>query len=155
MRITNMEKLSKRLNEILWLRNYYKEGLDEPEHVFLSSHALRSQLVILEKIETIDEILNLLGINTYESFDKSKFPLDLFEKLSSLEHSQWSRWMEYLFSKSQSNCNGSVTIPKELVDRWTRQMNTDYSDLSEKEKESDRDQAKHVMYILKYFNVQV
>ena len=65
----------------------------------------------------------------------------LRERLAWLSHDQWSGWMEYMFSKSTYNDDGSITIPKDLVDRWTRQMNTDYLDLPEKEKDSDRIEA--------------
>ena len=65
----------------------------------------------------------------------------LREKLAAYAHDAWSRWMKYLFSKSTKNPDGSVTIPKDLVDRWTRQMTTKYEDLPEKEKPSDRDEA--------------
>lgn len=75
----------------------------------------------------------------------------IFEDLACLEHEQWSKWMKYLFSKSQLNEDGTVTIPKDLVDRWNRQINTHYSDLSESEKESDREQAKYVMDIIRYY----
>ena len=34
------------------------------------------------------------------------------------------------------NKDGSYTIPKEYVDKWTRQINTSYDELSEQEKDS-------------------
>lgn len=76
--------------------------------------------------------------------------INQFEDLACLEHEQWSNWMEYLFSKSIENEDGSVTIPKELVERWNRQINTHYSELSEKEKNSDREYAKKVTEIIRY-----
>jgi hypothetical protein len=60
------------------------------------------------------------------------------EKWAESEHDCWSDWMKYLFSKGVES-NGSFIIPKELVERWKRQMNTSYSELTEKEKQSDRD----------------
>lgn len=63
------------------------------------------------------------------------------ERLATYAHSAWSGWMKYMFSKSDQNADGSVTIPKELVARWTRQMYTPYSELPEDEKNSDRDEA--------------
>jgi len=49
--------------------------------------------------------------------------------------------MEYLFSKSAINSDGTATIPKWAVDRWTRQLETKYEDLIEDEKKSDREEA--------------
>lgn len=70
------------------------------------------------------------------------------EKLSKLAHDQWSGWMKYLFEKSILNEDGTVTIPKWAVDRWKRQMSTDYDDLPEEEKESDRHEADRVLLII-------
>ena len=44
--------------------------------------------------------------------------------------------------------DGSVIIPKNSVDHWTRQMHTKYEDLSEKEKDSDREEVKEVIDLL-------
>jgi len=63
--------------------------------------------------------------------------------------------MEYLFSKSipykpgeVQNYEGAVIIPKWAVDRWTRQMNTDYFNLPDNEKESDRKEADKFLVLL-------
>ncbi len=63
------------------------------------------------------------------------------EKLANLCHEQWSGWMKYLFSKGTFLPDGNFVIPKWAVDRWQRQMNTTYLDLSEDEKDSDRNEA--------------
>jgi hypothetical protein len=60
------------------------------------------------------------------------------EKLADAVHAIWSHWMKYMLSECKMNDDGSFVIPKEKVARWTRQMHTDYCDLSEKEKDSDR-----------------
>jgi hypothetical protein len=67
------------------------------------------------------------------------------EDLAELAHEQWSGWMEYLFEKGEFNPDGTFTIPKWAVDRWTRQMNTQYEDLPEEEKESDRVEARKML----------
>jgi len=67
------------------------------------------------------------------------------EGLAELAHAQWSGWMEYLFSKCTSNADGTMTIPKWAVDRWKRQCDTLYADLSEEEKDSDRAEADKYM----------
>lgn len=74
---------------------------------------------------------------------------ELKEQLADYAHDAWCGWMQYLFKKSKKNNNGTVTIPKWAVDRWSRQANTLYDKLSEDEKESDRDEAKKMIDILK------
>ncbi len=73
---------------------------------------------------------------------------DLLEKLANYEHNRWSRWQKYLHSCSIKNSDGSITIPKDKVDRWERQLNTNYDELSEEEKESDRKEAIRIIAIL-------
>lgn len=73
--------------------------------------------------------------------------LSVRESLSSYAHNAWSGWMKYIFEKSVLNSDGTVTIPKWAVERWSRQMNTLYSDLPEEEKESDRDEADRILSI--------
>ena len=72
----------------------------------------------------------------------------LREKLADLCHYQWSGWMKYLFSKSTTNPDGSVTIPKALVDRWQRQHNADYQHLTEPEQNSDRTEANKFLLLI-------
>jgi len=72
---------------------------------------------------------------------------DLREKLAELCHSQWAGWMEYLFYKSKQ-VDGCVIIPAWANDRWRRQIATKYSDLSESEKDSDRNEADRFLSLL-------
>ena len=71
------------------------------------------------------------------------------EILADYAHSTWSKWMNYMISKSIMNTDSSMTVPKELLERWSRQMNTEYKDLSEEEKISDRKEAEKILSILK------
>lgn len=73
---------------------------------------------------------------------------DIVELLADLAHRQWSEWMNYLFDISDCNDNGTVTIPKKYVDRWTKQILTNYKNLSQEEKESDRIEARKVIATL-------
>jgi len=77
---------------------------------------------------------------------------ELQEELAAFTHSQWSGWMMYLFSKCKSTTDGkdnvSMIIPKWAVDRWRRQMNTEYKDLPEEEKESNKQEAAKMMQII-------
>lgn len=73
----------------------------------------------------------------------------MLEKIASLQHDIWSHWMTYLFDVSILNEDGSVTIPKEKVERWKRQMSTSYFNLSASEKQSDLEQAIRVQELVK------
>ena len=83
------------------------------------------------------------------------FPKDeLFEKLAGIEHQRWSDWQKYLHSKLKyvEWKEGEKTMCGYLLDpndyeRWERQIDTDYKDLSEKEKDSDREQ------VMRYWNL--
>ena len=84
--------------------------------------------------------------------DKTRVPFTTFdemERFASQEHEKWASWMRHLFSNSERNLDGSVTIPTELVERWGRQCETKYQDLSESEKEWDR------RVVRKYFKAVV
>lgn len=81
---------------------------------------------------------------------------DLREKLADIEHQRWADWQKYVHSK----CNGDVdtdyeSIPRELYNRWERQIKTPYSELTEKERDSDREQVDRYLPILKSFIKQV
>lgn len=79
---------------------------------------------------------------------KSSEDATAIEALADYAHASWSGWMKYLFSKSIPTADGSVVIPKELVARWERQMNTPYQSLPENEKKSDRDEAEKILSTL-------
>ena len=71
------------------------------------------------------------------------------EEFASLEHDRWSRWQSYLHSKlyeigTEQDVSYNYhlkVLPTENWQRWERQINTKYADLSEEEKQSDRDQV--------------
>ena len=75
---------------------------------------------------------------------------NLIEELANYEHNRWSRWQRHLFDKCRINKDGSLTIPKEFVDRWNRQINTSYFDLSDEEQKSDKEEAVRIINIIKH-----
>lgn len=79
---------------------------------------------------------------------KTKELAFLRELLASLEHDRWSRWMSYLFTKGILNPGGSFTINADSVERWKRQLQTSYVDLSEQEKDSDRKEADNTLALI-------
>lgn len=64
------------------------------------------------------------------------------EQLSHIEHERWSHWQRYMHDKGVRQADGSMVIPSDLVQQWDRQISTPYGELSEKEKESDREQVR-------------
>ena len=78
---------------------------------------------------------------------------EFVEKGADLEHDRWARWQEYMFSKMSEQFitswgkNGFV-LPQEFVDRWFRQIDTPYSELSEEEKESDRKETRNYLPLI-------
>ncbi len=71
------------------------------------------------------------------------------EQLAAYAHNAWAGWMTYLFEKSTNMPDGTMIIPKWAVDRWKRQISTDYENLSKTEKNSDRKEADEILNILK------
>ncbi|MGN0934898.1 hypothetical protein [Acinetobacter amyesii] len=62
-------------------------------------------------------------------------------QLASIQHEIWAHWQSYLHSQCIKNEDGSLKIPAELVKHWESQIDTNYEDLSEEEKNSDLDQV--------------
>ena len=61
------------------------------------------------------------------------------ERLAEHAHVVWQRWMGYMLSR----------FDEEHMDRWRRQANTKYEDLTEHEKESDRAIADEYFALMK------
>lgn len=70
------------------------------------------------------------------------------EALAAGVHVAWVGWMRYLFGKSTLNADGTYTIPRWAVERWSRQALADYADLPEEEKASDRAEADKMLAIV-------
>lgn len=88
---------------------------------------------------------------------------ELLEKCANLEHERWAKWQAYLHSKCFPHTvnsfnattkqfedipTGNLVIPRELVNRWERQISASYAKLSEEEKESDRIQVREYLPFL-------
>ena len=72
---------------------------------------------------------------------------ELRERLAAYAHGAWAHWMKYMLGGPRT-IDGDFVIPKERVDRWVRQMNTEYADLPAEEKPSDRHQADKILEVL-------
>ncbi|MDE2102495.1 MAG: hypothetical protein KGL39_34935 [Patescibacteria group bacterium] len=76
---------------------------------------------------------------------------ELMEAAAALEHERWSAWMRHLFDQGVRNADGTFTLPAWAVDRWTRQAETPYANLSEPEKESDRREVRKQLEVVERF----
>lgn len=76
----------------------------------------------------------------------------LVEKLAAYSHGAWAQWMKYFFTKveivSESNDEVLISIPADLHARWQYQMETEYKDLPEEMKPSDREEAKKIIDVV-------
>jgi hypothetical protein len=64
------------------------------------------------------------------------------DTLANLEHERWSHWQKYMHDKGERQSDGSIVIPAELVAQWDRQIETPFAELSDDEKDSDREQVR-------------
>lgn len=67
---------------------------------------------------------------------------ELREKLAAIEHERWSDWQNYVH---KVYLEGNF---KEFMLRWQRQIATPYSELSEAEKNSDREQVDRYWHLI-------
>lgn len=80
------------------------------------------------------------------------------ETLAEYAHDAWTGWMKYMFEKGVLLNDKGMTpepgeparlmLPTWSVERWQRQMNTEFSALPESEKESDRAEADRMLAIV-------
>ncbi len=73
----------------------------------------------------------------------------LVDALAAIEHERWAHWQRYVHSKAERQADGSLIIPAELVAQWERQIATPFEQLSDQEKESDREQVQRYLPLLK------
>ena len=71
---------------------------------------------------------------------------EIIEKLAEIEHTRWANWQRWMHTKfieykDVKNSKEVVCLEREWVNRWDNQIQTNYKDLSEKEKDSDREQV--------------
>ncbi|MBE5440130.1 MULTISPECIES: hypothetical protein [Mycobacteriaceae] len=72
----------------------------------------------------------------------------LMEKLAAIEHERWAHWQQYMHDQCQRAEDGSLIIPAQLAQRWQTQIETPYEDLTESEKDSDREQVRRYLPII-------
>lgn len=64
---------------------------------------------------------------------------EIREWLAELEHEQWAYWTRYMLDN----------LSPENIERWRKQIETSYSELTEKERQSDRKWADATLKFLR------
>lgn len=77
---------------------------------------------------------------------------ELIEQLADIEHQRWSDWQRYQHSQMTEGAahNGRV-LNGGLYSHWERLIATDYADLPEHSKQSDRDQVMRYLPLIVEF----
>jgi hypothetical protein len=83
----------------------------------------------------------------------------LIENLAAIEHERWADWQKYIHARcaiveSKHTGHHYQGIPIDLYNGWQRQIATPYEDLSEREKDSDREQVMRYFPLLVEFVAQ-
>lgn len=79
---------------------------------------------------------------------------ELMEKLADIEHQRWADWQQHVHSKCSLSKEG-LAIPMNLIDRWNEQICTPYAELSEEDKEKDREQVRRYLPLIKDFIISI
>jgi hypothetical protein len=92
--------------------------------------------------------------------DTNPYGLDeLLEELAALEHEQWAHWTKHMLNvllplmlpeppEGVLPDFDGLARAKDAWERWYRQISTKYEDLSEAERESDREWARNALQII-------
>ena len=85
-------------------------------------------------------------------FDITSFREKYLEELADIEHQRWADWQRHCHSKIISDPDFRIGAKgNECIQRWERQINSPYKDLSEKEKQSDRREVERYLPIIEKF----
>ena len=72
----------------------------------------------------------------------------LVDQLAAIEHERWAHWQRYMHGKALRQDDGTLVISAELVERWEKQIETPYANLSADEQKSDKEQVERYLPII-------
>ena len=72
----------------------------------------------------------------------------LLEQLAAIEHERWAHWQRFMHGKGERKPDGSLVLPADLVAKWERLIETPYAQLTDKERESDREQVRRYLPVI-------
>ena len=74
--------------------------------------------------------------------------MKIIELLADIEHKRWSHWQKYLHSRL-TNLHGTLVMSPKYRSNLERLIKTKYKDLTEYEKDSDREEVRKFLSNLK------
>lgn len=69
----------------------------------------------------------------------------LIETLAAIEHERWAHWQKHMHAKGVRRPDGALVLPAEMVAQWESQIARVYAELTDEEKESDREQVRRYL----------
>lgn len=72
----------------------------------------------------------------------------LVDELAAIEHERWAHWQRYVHDHCERQQDGSLVIPADLAARWEAQIQTRYVELTERERDSDREQVRRYLPVI-------
>ena len=80
---------------------------------------------------------------------------ELYERLAEVEHERWADWQKYIMSDVFKIVNNeydiiTLSMPIKQWEEWERLVNTRYKKLTDKEKNSDREQVDRYWHLIEY-----
>jgi hypothetical protein len=72
----------------------------------------------------------------------------LVDELAAIEHERWAHWQRYVHENCERQQDGSLVVPADLAARWQTQIETPYVGLTEREKDSDREQVRRYLPVI-------
>lgn len=77
---------------------------------------------------------------------------EIYEELAAIQHDIWASWQKYVHDhklrRVRIGLDTSYTLSVKDVERWNRQIITPYADLTENEKDSDREQVDKFWHLI-------
>lgn len=75
---------------------------------------------------------------------------ELREKLAAIEHERWADWQKWMHKVLRDAHDPSPEYG-DIMERWDRQIETPYSELSDKEKASDMEQVDRYWHLIEEY----
>jgi hypothetical protein len=70
------------------------------------------------------------------------------EELAAIEHERWSHWQTYMHGQCEPRADGSLVIPADLVSKWSAQAATACANLTDDERDCDREQVRRYLPVI-------